>query len=184
MNAKSLAVGKREGLRRETARAGFSLAELMIAVLIMGLLAVMVTPAVVSRLPDYFLNDTQDHLVAQLRAARMTAMADSAPVRVSFDASGGQFTVWADTNNNHAVDGGESQNFQMAPNERVSVSVSPVHGTFTASGEFISGSSGQPTLLINMEASGATSRRGIRVWPSGRVEPTRMVISAGTVPEP
>ncbi len=184
MTASYPLVMKAGEFRPQAECAGFSLAEMLIAVLILGLLAVMVTPAIVSRLPDYFLNDTQDHLVAQLRAARMTAMADSAPVRVSFDSSTGRVTVWADMNNNHAVDGQETQTFDLVSSARVSVSVSPVHGTFTPSGEFVSGSSDQPTLLIGMEASGAGSRRGIRVWPSGRVEPTRMVISAGPLPEP
>ena len=157
----------------DTGRRGFTIAELLMVVLIMGIMAMLVTPAVVSRLPDYFINDTQDHLVAQMRTARMTAMADSAPVEVSFDTGAGRFTVWADTNNNNAVDSGESRDFALASNRRVAVSVAPVRGVFRATGEFVSGSMGQPSLLIDIQATGTTRRRGVRIWPSGRVEPTQ-----------
>ena len=148
--------------------AGFTLVELVVVVGILGVLVMSSWPRVAGRMPLYRLSEAQDSLVAQLRMARMRAMAEHCPVRVSFNSSLKQFELWTDRNGNGASDAGETRVFPLASPANISVSLSPSSVFFAPDGT-LTNDAGSMIFWANLASSGTSQRRYVMVWPSGHV---------------
>jgi len=64
---------------------GFTLTELMVAVVIMTMLAALTTPSLVSGLPGYRLKSAGRDVAAHMRKARRTATRENRKVSIQFD---------------------------------------------------------------------------------------------------
>lgn len=76
-----------------TKHKGFSLVELMIGIAIIAVMALMVTPNIVTGLPKYRVKNAARDLASQLRKARSTAIKQHREVTIAFDPDTNQYSV-------------------------------------------------------------------------------------------
>lgn len=98
--------------RRVLRQAGFTLVETSIAILLIGILAAVATPAIIRWLPDYRLRSAARDLMSNMQLAKMTAVRSNTNVAVVFNQPlGGEvfdYLVFVDANNSVEYDGGEA----------------------------------------------------------------------------
>lgn len=82
---------------------GFTLMEMMIVVVVIGVIAAMAVPSFLSYLPKLRVKTTAREIVSQLRLARSKSVAERRPYGVHFNVAQNVFTVFADTDNPAAV---------------------------------------------------------------------------------
>ena len=88
-------------------RQGFTLIELMIATVILGLLAEIVAYNLLSQMPIRRLNAATRQLAWDLREARIQAVKRSQKIKVVFPDQY-RYTMWIDSNDNDVIDTSES----------------------------------------------------------------------------
>lgn len=90
---------------RLASRAGVTLVEMMIVVVLIGILSALAVPRM--DLEAYRLRSGTQSLGTALAAAQRAAVSRQHDVVVAFDAAGGRLRIHDDRNNNGRVDGGE-----------------------------------------------------------------------------
>lgn len=93
---------------------GFSLAELVIVVTIIAIVAGIGLPNFISFLPRIRLNGATRQVMTDLMVARMNAVKFATTANVTF--SGTTYTVWVDRDRDGSVDAGESTTKNIADN--------------------------------------------------------------------
>ena len=93
-------------------RAGFTLVELMITVVVIGLVVRVATVNMLPEMPHYRLTSAATQLAWTFRALRMRAISQHHPVTVTFT-NNHVYTVWTDRNDNGISDSGEVQTIDI-----------------------------------------------------------------------
>jgi len=78
---------------------GFTLMEMMIVVVVIGVIAAMAIPSFLSYMPKLKVKACARDIVSQLRLARSKSVAERRPYGVAFDVGAKCYTVFADTDN-------------------------------------------------------------------------------------
>lgn len=78
---------------RVVAGQGFSMLELLVAVLIMGIIAAMALPMAINAVKAYKLHSDATSIASFLNVARMKGASQYAPYRMTFNASQGTFVI-------------------------------------------------------------------------------------------
>ena len=85
-------------------QSGFTVLELMLAVLVIGIAAAVAVPSITGAMSRYALNSASQKIAAEIRSARFAAVAKNRSMRVRFNCPGpGQFRV-VEVVNNPAID--------------------------------------------------------------------------------
>jgi len=88
-------------------QAGFTMAELIIAISIIAILAAIAVPNIISWLPNYRLKAAARDLYSNMQKARIQAVKENRNIVMRFDASINPGFYYFDTNNNSAYTPGE-----------------------------------------------------------------------------
>ena len=160
-------MSKAQPIRSSIGRRGFSLVELMIAVAILGLVAVMTVPEVVRRMPRMRLDKATTQLYSDLRLARMQAISFNTRVQVRMFPTSRTYTIWTDRNRDGVVDEGELVTHSLADVPDLTLSGLSSTGTFMPRGTFDPG--GFYYWYASVHVRGAGSRY-IYIFPSGEVD--------------
>jgi prepilin-type N-terminal cleavage/methylation domain-containing protein len=145
-----------------TVSSGFSVAELVVALSIMAVLAVVAIPNILSYLPRSRLSGAARVIAAELAAARMAAVKQNCRACVTF-INTHSYQIWVDADNNRVRDGGETAVKDLHPkyhdvvynffrstaiNERIGFSS---RGTGSGIGTFvINNTSGSKRIVVNL----------------------------------
>lgn len=92
---------------RRGRRAGFSMIELMMVLVVLGVLFAISMPAIKAYTTDAVYNDAVEQVTSHMRLARFKSVAQHANVIVRFNWQAGSYTLHTDTNGNGARDSGE-----------------------------------------------------------------------------
>jgi len=90
---------KRTSPDRRRLERGFTLMEMMIVVVVIGLISAMAVPSFLSYMPKLKVKTTARDIVSQLRLARSKSVSERRPYGVQFDVAKNCYTVFADTDN-------------------------------------------------------------------------------------
>ncbi len=154
---------------RTKERAGFTLTEILVAVLIIGLFAAVAYPNLVNWLPRYRLDRVAAQMESNLRQARLRSMSEGVTVRVEFSDSARTYRigVYDTVESEFFEDGGTTRT--VAANESARFEVSPVSGgLFIPDGSF-SADSAEPSLWVLLRSTCGRFDNSIVIWPSGVV---------------
>lgn len=88
-------------------REGFSLMELMVVLLVLGILFAISIPAIKAYTTDASFGSAVEQVTSHLRLARFKSISQHANVIVRFSWTAGSYTLHTDTNGNGARDSGE-----------------------------------------------------------------------------
>jgi prepilin-type N-terminal cleavage/methylation domain-containing protein len=99
------------GSPRRSPRNGFSLVELVLSLAVLLVITTLAIPVVVRSLQVYQLNSTASQLAGMLKFAKFDAIRQNTPVscQIQWNASGGYWLAWVDSNGNNIPDGAEPQ---------------------------------------------------------------------------
>ena len=114
-------------IRRNTR--GFTLTELMIAVSIFGLIAVLSVPNYTRFMHGWRLNGETQQLASALRTARSSAVMKNIDVVFSFDTDTNTYSWYEDTNGNGSLDNGEYESAEYDLGETVEISAYTLSST-------------------------------------------------------
>jgi len=135
---------------------GFTLAEMIVGIAVLGILAGIAIPAFITQMPEYRLNGAARQIMGDLMAARMQAISQHRKVKVFF--SSPYYTISDDANENGTVTNGEGDartiNIQDDyPNVTFTFDINPVfdpRGTATPSGGLLSSSGESRAVIVNV----------------------------------
>ncbi len=148
-------------------RPGFSLVEMMIAISILGLVAVLTVPEIVGRMPRLRLEKAVSELYSDLRMARMQAISFNTRVQVRVLPSTRTYTIWTDKDRDGQVDEGELVSKSMADVRGLTLTGLNYTGTFQPKGTFDPGGFYYWYAFVNVQGAGG---RYIYIFPSGEVD--------------
>ncbi len=107
--------------------AGFTLAELMVTIAIIGLIAVLSVPGFTRFRQNWLLNGEAEQLAGTMRAARAAAVMKSINAVFSFDMDTNTFFYFEDNDRDGVRDNGEYRSavYQLEPGIRISARTLP-----------------------------------------------------------
>ncbi len=154
-----------------SARLGFTVVEMSIAMTITGLFSAIAIPSIVSQEPSRKLNRMVWQLNAELRAARTQAMSESCAMNVAYDRVQRVFTFWSDTDGDGLRDVNEVKNCEMESGSdfRIYTYPSELSARFLPNGSFQTDNRSSSLVLITLSSAGAKNNYYLYVWPSGQV---------------
>ena len=137
-------------------RQGFTLAEMIVGIAIVGILAGIAIPTFITQMPKFRLNGAARQIMGDLMAARMQAVSQGRKVKVFF--SSPHYTICDDANGDGAVTNGEGDartiNIQdNYSNVTLPSATDPVfnpRGTATPSSIYLYNSSGSKTITVSI----------------------------------
>src|SRR5215831_9828775 len=142
--------------QRVSATAGFTLMELMVTVVIIGIISSVTTVNVSRQLPRYRLTNAASQLAWTFRGLRMRAISQHHAVQVTFTNTH-VYTVWIDRNDNGSIESDEVQTVDInvaSPGVQLAATAAP---TFTPTGTVtnpptitLTNPSGSKTLTMNI----------------------------------
>jgi type IV fimbrial biogenesis protein FimT len=83
-------------LKKIKFESGFTLAEVMVVIAIIGIMSGIAIPNFISWLPDYRLRSATRDIVSCMQLAKLRAVKENATVSVKFNISSGQYIAWLD----------------------------------------------------------------------------------------
>lgn len=98
---------RHEQQHRSVKQSGFSLAELLVVIAVVGILALIGAPTFLGTLQRTRVNGTARQLATLLQLARLEAIKFSTPVKVIYDASDRRFHAFVDLDGDGVEDAGE-----------------------------------------------------------------------------
>ncbi len=151
-----------------TTNAAFTVIEVLVAGFIIVVLSGIAVTNHFSERPRYFLERAALQVASDLSAARMRAITESLPVKVSFSSGLRSYTIWADSNTNGLADASEKDLRTLDASPGIDVASTMRQGVFASRGTFVSTGG---VWLISFDAPGVVSRQ-VYVFPSGQVRCT------------
>ncbi len=135
---------------------GFTLAEMVVGIAIVGILAGIAIPTFVSQMPKFRLNGAARQIMGDLMAARMQAVSQGRKVKVFF--SSPYYTISDDANGNGTVTNGEGDSRTINIQDNYSnvtftFTINPVfnpRGTATPSGVLLSNSGESRAITVTI----------------------------------
>ncbi|MBN2071883.1 MAG: GspH/FimT family pseudopilin [Candidatus Krumholzibacteriota bacterium] len=108
----------RKKLRNDS---GFTMAELMVVVLIIGLMAILSMPAFGRFIQNWRLNGDAEQFAVTLRSARSSAVMKNIDVVFSFDMTNDNYSYFEDSdrNGNRSSDEFQSATYTLSPGVRI-----------------------------------------------------------------
>ncbi len=108
-------------IRRDLRNAGFTMAELMVVVLIIGLLAIISMPALGRFIQNSRLNGDTEQFAVALRSARSAAVMKNIDVVFTFDMDQNTYSYFEDTDGNGLRSSDEylSATYRLSPNVEI-----------------------------------------------------------------
>ena len=143
-------------------RAGYSLAELMVGVVLTGIVLAATVPNVRSYRESQRMSAASDRIASAIRTAQARARSLNHDVIVNYRSGSNDFQVIDDANENGVADGGEQ------------VTVVPIPGGVTLSATTLTGNQ----LLFN--GRGRATNSGTITLAGSHVEDLEIRVSAGT----
>lgn len=144
---------------------GFTLIELMVVVIIMGVVAAFSVPNFLRSLPTTRLNGSADDLRGKLMLARVRAIGEGVPYIARFTANGTSYTIVKDLNANGTIDNGE-------PTATHSYETGVSNDQIPA---------GNPSVVIFSPRGEATVPGGVRLTNSRNEKSLVDVVTSGSV---
>ncbi len=162
---------QREDAKMKKARRGFTLIEMMIAVVLIGIVALMTLPNVIGRLPEYRLTGVSWKLTADMKLARIRAITQGVPAQLDFSHVGeGRYSIWTDNNKNGIKDTGEVLTTDFSDKPDVRMWCWPQNGRFYPDGSFSGGSeSWEGMMWLSLWANGVWRSYWMQCFPSGLI---------------
>ncbi|MCK4549814.1 MAG: GspH/FimT family pseudopilin [Candidatus Krumholzibacteria bacterium] len=108
---------------------GFTIVELMIAVSIVGLIAVLAVPNYQRFMHGWRLNGETQQLASALRTARSSAVMKNIDVVFSFDPGTNTYSWYEDANGNGSLDNGEYESAEYDLGETVKIAAHTLSST-------------------------------------------------------
>ena len=151
---------------------GFTLLEMAIAVAVVGLIASIAVPNIISQMPTRKLNETVWNLNAKIRLARTKSMSFGAVTTMSYDAGTRTFTFWTDENGDTVMDNSEVMTNTVESTYGISIYTYPStknKGQFNPDGSFTGSNPYFNIGLMILQADRAKFKYWVYVWPTGLV---------------
>ena len=139
---------------------GFTLAELMISLVVIGLLMAIMVPNVRSQIPRYQLNGAARQVLRDLMAARMKAISQNTTVKVSFPDTHTYTVCNFDSTQNKCIGTVSTKNIQQDYRDV----------TLTANNNPVFLSRGTATNLATITLTNVSGSKDITVNITGRVK--------------
>lgn len=159
-----------KGIMGRVPRDGSSLIELMVVLAIIAVVTLLAVTGFRTQAPGYRLDGAVGQLATDLCSARMQAIGENLPVRVTMDTAAKEYTIWADRNTNGVADADEKEVNSLDAIHGLKVKSLGSYGTFAPRGSFTA-SLGQ-LWLIRLQVDNEDSRF-VYVLPSGQVQWTK-----------
>lgn len=143
---------------------GFSLTELLIAIAIIGIMAVIATPYYKSFMAQRRLNGAARQVMSDLMSARQRAVSQNNEFKVFFDVNNYQYTILDDDDNDGTADSGEATEVRNIHGEYYDV-------TFSSSANPIFYPRGTAYgTTVTLTSSGTGTSKYVKVAITGRVK--------------
>jgi prepilin-type N-terminal cleavage/methylation domain-containing protein len=115
-------------------RAGFTFAELMIAIAILGIVAAIAIPQLSEYLPRSRVNGAARELFTELQVSKMRAISENNNYVITFNTSNNTFKIHDDDNSNGTEDTGESVKTVDIEERYPGIGYGYITGTYNTSG--------------------------------------------------
>ena len=83
---------------RRRHNAGYSMAEMVVVLGVVGMMLAMALPSLMQRRPSYYADAAAQQLLSEFRRVRTRSMASGSSTELRFSPSRTSFTVWTDLN--------------------------------------------------------------------------------------
>jgi len=155
----------------QTLRAGFTLIEIMVTVIILSIVGAVSVTSAVNILPGMRMDRASSRLAFQLQLARSEAIARNQNIFITLDSVNNTLTVWSDENRDGERDEGEVSVVILEDPTQVQISTDLTQGLFNAYGQFITtpGQRRMETTVIRISPVGSTRTVDLTLRGSGAI---------------
>lgn len=162
---KKASVGEKDVIQTQAKNeSGFTLAELMVTIAVLAVMAMIAIPAFMSWMPGMRLNGAARQIMGDLMAARMKAVKQNNRFRVFFNSPGtNQYQILDDDNNNNSADTGEAITTKNIQTEYHDVTLSSTNNP-------IFSPRGTATNLPTVTLQNSSGSKTVTVSIAGRVK--------------
>lgn len=151
---------KRQVMRQKQVK-GFTLAELMVVIAIIGITTAIAIPYFVGQMPRYRLNGAARQVMGDLMWARMEAVSQNNEFKIFFF-NNHEYRILDDDNDDGIVDGGEWTKTKDIQDEYHDVTFSPITATV-----FQPRGIASPSVIMTL--SNSAGEKKVKVHVTGRV---------------